>query len=275
MVDAFFLPLSSGRRFCLHHRSHIAPDRGGIIYLHPFAEEMNKSRRMAGLQARALAAAGYDVLQIDLHGCGDSDGDFGDATWASWIDDALAAHAWLSQRVAAPIWFWGLRTGCLLAAAAARSIGAPTRLLFWQPVVSGKQYLQQFLRLKVAGEMLSGDAKGVMEALRQELAAGCPVEVAGYTLSPGLANGLEQAELQAPPAAQAVWLELSNRPDAQPTPATRTRAEQWRKAGWEIEHTLAAGPAFWQTVEIEDAPDLIEASLRAFGKDTVAAVAPT
>jgi len=53
---------------------------GSVLYGHPFAEEMNKSRRMAGLQARALARAGYDVLQIDLRGCGGSSGDFGDAS---------------------------------------------------------------------------------------------------------------------------------------------------------------------------------------------------
>ncbi|MBK8384562.1 MAG: hypothetical protein IPL11_02315 [Candidatus Accumulibacter sp.] len=41
----------------------------------------NKSWRIVPLQARALATAGYAVLQIDLMGCGDSSGDFGDATW--------------------------------------------------------------------------------------------------------------------------------------------------------------------------------------------------
>ena len=40
-----------------------------------WAEEMNKARRMAALQARLLAENGYAVLQIDLHGCGDSSGD--------------------------------------------------------------------------------------------------------------------------------------------------------------------------------------------------------
>jgi alpha/beta superfamily hydrolase len=42
------------------------------------AEELNKSRHVAAAQARAFAAAGYSVLQIDLYGCGDSSGDFGE-----------------------------------------------------------------------------------------------------------------------------------------------------------------------------------------------------
>ena len=48
-------------------------------------------------QARALAQAGYGVLQVDLLGCGDSTGDFADATWAAWLDDAQAAHRWLAE----------------------------------------------------------------------------------------------------------------------------------------------------------------------------------
>ena len=81
-TESFFLPIDEGRngqRFCLFHRAHGDVTKGSILYIHPFAEEMNKSRRMAALQARALAKAGYAVLQLDLLGCGDSSGDFGDA----------------------------------------------------------------------------------------------------------------------------------------------------------------------------------------------------
>ena len=100
-LDAFYLPATTGQRFCLFHQ----PDgrrawRGAVVYVHPFAEEMNRSRRMAALQARALAAAGFAVLQIDLHGCGDSSGDFGDASWEGWIEDVRLAAAWLRERSA-------------------------------------------------------------------------------------------------------------------------------------------------------------------------------
>ncbi len=54
---------------------------------------MNKSRRMAALQARAFAAMGFGVLQIDLFGCGDSSGDFSDARWDIWKQDLAIARA--------------------------------------------------------------------------------------------------------------------------------------------------------------------------------------
>jgi hypothetical protein len=49
------MPVDQRRVFCIEH----APPRrvrGAVLYVPPWAEEMNKSRRMAALQSRALAA---------------------------------------------------------------------------------------------------------------------------------------------------------------------------------------------------------------------------
>lgn len=275
--EAFFLPSTTaagGQRFCLYHPAHSATPSGLVLYIHPFAEEMNKSRRMAALQSRALAQAGFAVLQIDLHGCGDSSGDFGDATWQSWVDDVLQGCHWLNARHSGdaglsdvPLWLWGLRAGCLLAVDAARQLGAPCNFLFWQPPAAGKPLLQQFLRLKVAGDLMGGQAKGVMQALRQQLADGSAVEIAGYMVAPGLANGLEQATL-APPAdvggmQQVQWFELSTREDASLSPVSVQTIAQWQHAGFQVASSLVQGPAFWQTTEIEDAPELIRSTVSA------------
>jgi exosortase A-associated hydrolase 2 len=258
-LDAFYLPAAAGQRFCLFHQP---PDgrawRGALVYIHPFAEEMNKSRRMAALQARALALAGYAVLQIDLDGCGDSSGDFGDASWPRWIEDAILAAAWLRQRSDAPLWLWGLRTGALLAVEAASKIALPSRLLLWQPVHSGKQFVQQFLRLKLAGEMQGGDGKGLMARLREQLANGESVEIAGYRLSPSLACGLESAELSLPAqAARIELIELSSRPGAVLSPQASARLA----AAPVARGTVVGGPAFWQTAEIAECPELIATSI--------------
>ena len=77
--EALFLPAEPGFRFGLYFPPCSTQPRGGVLYCPPFAEEMNKSRRMAALQARAFAKAGYGVLLLDLYGCGDSSGDFSDA----------------------------------------------------------------------------------------------------------------------------------------------------------------------------------------------------
>lgn len=275
-LDAFFHPApDGGRRLYLHHTPpRGTPLRGGVLYLHPWAEEMNKSRRMAALASRALAADGWAVLQVDLLGCGDSSGDFADASWQAWTDDAVHAaawlHDWLQPRApAAPLWLWGLRAGALLACSAAPRLTMPLNLLFWQPVQQGKAALQQFLRLKAAAQLADGGGKAILDAARADLAAGRTVEVAGYALAPALAHGLEQAMLTPPPAVppggRLVWLETSTAAEPAASPAVQAALPRWQAAGWAADLRITPGPAFWQTTEIEDAPALVEATVAALG----------
>ncbi len=270
-MQAYFLAVEPGRRFCLFHPAHGRPPLGRVLYVHPFAEEMNKSRRMAALHARALAKAGFSVLQIDLLGCGDSSGTAADARWQDWVRDLVAAHRWLGERAAGPSWLWGLRAGALLAAQAAAQIDETCNFLFWQPANSGKLLVQQFLRLKAANELIGGAAKGVVAQLRQQLERGEPVNVAGYQLGPQLLHGFEAATLAPPasthPPGRLEWIELSNQADPALLPASVTALERWRSAGFTVNSQLAAGPAFWQTTEIEEAPALLAASLRALRAD--------
>ena len=181
-----------GRRTLLPVSSGCRPRRlGAAVYVHPFAEEMNKSRRMAALQARALSAAGISVLQIDLVGCGDSAGDFRDATWPAWVADVADAVRWLRARAG----FAPLRLGTPVRLPPCRRGGAMLEsapdLVFWQPVISGRQHLQQFLRLRVAGKLIGragADRTGTAE-LRARLESGATLDIAGYALVPGAGHG--------------------------------------------------------------------------------------
>jgi exosortase A-associated hydrolase 2 len=273
-VEPFLAPAHDTRdRFGLWHPP-AGVLRGLVLHLHPFAEEMNKSRRMAALQARALAKCGWGVLQFDLLGCGDSAGDFGDATWAAWLADTCWAAQQLRERAhapSAPLWLWGQRAGALLAVQAAERIadaeGRTPDLILWQPSGSGRLALQQFLRLKAAGGILAGEAKGVTAALTRELAAGRSVEVAGYRLHPAMAAGLDAATLAPPPKpARAVWLEVTSGDEPSLLPVSRVTIERWRATGWQVDAEAVEGPAFWQTAEIEDAPALIARTTQAVAR---------
>lgn len=297
-LEAFMLPAGAGRNhrlMALWHPPAGAPveqARGVVLYVHPFAEEMNKTRRMAALQARALAAAGYGVLQIDLKGCGDSSGEFGDASWQDWIADVHAAMRWLRERSTAPLTLWGLRAGCLVLADAAAQLpqGWPDEacdFVFWQPTPSGAPVLRQFLRTAAAAAFLEGGGKGVVDALRKRLAAGQAVEVGGYRINPALATGLEAARLPVPARlGRLVWLECSAvagpasaHPPLTPltplTPASVSASTAWRLAAARFEVRLVPGPPFWQTAEIETAPALIEATLAALHAGHAATTVPT
>jgi len=253
----------NGQRLCIHHTPASGAVHAAVLYTHPFAEEMNKSRRMAALCARSLAASGCAVLQIDLLGCGDSSGDFGDATWDDWLADVERGARWLQTQHDAPMWFWGLRSGCLLNVEASARLRTPAKQLFWQPPPSGKVLLQQFLRIKLVSSLAEDKGNSDQEP-RQQLAAGRAVEIAGYSLQPALAQGLERAKLQPPAAvAPSIWLETSSREGGALLPATQAAATQWRDAGHPVQAEVVQGPAFWQTQEIEDAPALVAATVRA------------
>jgi uncharacterized protein len=266
-LQAFFIPTDDGQRYCVFHPAQGGTERGAVVYVHPLLEEMNKSRRMAAIQSRVLSEAGYAVLQIDLLGCGDSSGDFDDGTWDAWIDDVLLACRWLKARSDAPLWLWGLRAGCLLAAQAARRLERPKGLLFWQPPTAGKMLLQQLLRLGTAGDMLDGRAKGTMDKLRARLAAGESVEIAGYRLTSALARDLLIAFLEPPTTAGSVaWLEISEREDTSLLPGSTATIQRFRQAGHAVKTQVIRGPAFWQATEIQEVPALIDATLAAISE---------
>jgi len=261
-LQPVFLSGDAGQRFCLFYPASGGVAHGALIHIHPFAEEMNKSRRIVAIQSRALALAGYDVLQIDLAGCGDSEGDFVDANWQVWLADVLLAYRWLRGRSSAPLTLWGVRLGCLLAVDVAEHLPEPANFLFWQPVILGRLHWQQFLRLKWAGELLGGEVKGVVKETEDRVAAGLPVEVAGYTVSARLARSILQSELR--PAfrtARLTWLEVSRCERADLPAPSRQAIDCWLAAGFAVDAVVVHGVPFWQTTEIEEVPTLVEATL--------------
>lgn len=264
--NPLFLDGADGPLFCIHYPPGVGKAlRGALLFVPPFAEEMNRARRMVVLQARRLAGLGFHVLLLDLYGTGDSGGDFGEACWEGWLADIDRAKAWLGQQSGLPVGLWGLRTGCLLAAEHQKqNEEKPSSLLLWQPVANGQLFLTQFLRLKIAAAMAAA-AEGAEEkgpstkALRQALLDGQALEVAGYDLSPGVAHGLDVARLgKAVPVAgsSAIWLEVGQGEDPSLPPASQTVVEAWRDAGVEILAGKVPGSSFWSIEETTLVPAL-------------------
>lgn len=266
-IAPFFLSGESGPLFCIH----ITPKeekatRGQILYLHPFAEEMHKSRRMAALQSRRLAMAGYAVLQLDLAGCGDSWGDFGDARWHRWINDANLAIQWLDDRARdVPLLLWGLRLGAMLAVDLAARLPRVSGLLLWNPVTNGELFLNQFLRIKLASEMLSeGRAQTGTRQLREQLKGGESVEVGGYLLAAELAEAISAGRLDAmTPPGRVAWIDVVADVQSPTVPASQNVMRKWIDQGCTLYSTRVQGESFWATQEITECPALLKATLNA------------
>jgi exosortase A-associated hydrolase 2 len=269
-AEPFFLKTNAGDRFCLFHSPASGLEcQGAFVYIHPFAEEMNKSRRMAALQAKRFAKDGLAVLQIDLHGCGDSEGDFADARWDIWLKDVEIAVDWLANRCSMAPGLWGLRLGGLLALDfAARSDRKLDSVLLWQPVLNGESYMTQFLRTRVASAMLSGEqgkSEGTQD-LRSRLRNGESLEIAGYELAPALLESIDRLNandlvlLDRP----VHWLEVVAEAGRQMPPAASKIASNWTRHGVDLHCRTVPGPAFWLAQEITDSPELLTATSNVF-----------
>ncbi len=265
-MEPFFLGVDAGQRFCLFHPP-LGQCRAALLYVHPFAEELNKTRRMAALQARALSAQGIGVLQIDLHGCGDSDGDFADARWEGWLRDLAAAGAWLGKRLNQPVGLWGLRLGALLALDyARRATHRLGPLVLWQPAPSGAAALTQFLRLQLAHDMLAdgGAAAHDTATMRAALRRGEIVEVAGYRLDGALAGAIDALDIGAlAPSVPTLWFDVASAAGRPLAPASARVVDSWRAAGTQVNVHAVAGQPFWSTQETVEVPTLVAATCAA------------
>ncbi|NHZ83314.1 hydrolase 2, exosortase A system-associated [Massilia sp. CCM 8695] len=268
-VEPFFFNVETGTRFSLYHAP--APQlraRGAILYVHPFADEMNKSRRMATLQARRFAAAGYAVLQIDLFGCGDSCGDSSQARWEAWKCDLEVARAWLAERAAGlPLHLWGLRLGGLLALDFA--CGAPVDgVILWQPFLNGRTCINQFLRQGLAARMQAGDPArfGTTSQLRADLLARGMLEAGGYELAAPLVHAIDAcdaAALPLPPC-QVHWF-ASGSPAPHRLAASAERiARRWSARGTTLHFHAIEGVPFWGANDIAECPALLAATSAVF-----------
>lgn len=266
-VRPFLLPGTRGTLAAVYYppigRLHPA---GDVLVVPSFAEEMNRCRAMVSMQARALVRVGVGTLVLDPYGTGESEGSFVEGTWHQWLDDLGRGIAWLRERGNGCRTLWGVRVGALLAADLVQRDPGIERLLLWQPVLNGKTYFTQFLRIRIAAEIEDPNGVKSTDELRRQLAEGQPIEVSGYSIGPELAAAFDRARMPDP----AKWAQFSTTwfevlPSAEASvPRTSTKTVEDLKAlNASIEFQSVIGPPFWQVHEREVALDLIEATTHA------------
>ena len=260
-AEHFFLSTAAGQRYCVYHPVQ-GELRAALLYVAPFGEEMNRTRRASALAARALAEQGCAVLRIDLYGSGDSDGEFGEARWNTWHDDLALGHAWLERKTGCTVGLWGVRLGALLALDYARTAVLPIAcFVLWQPVLRGEAYMNQLLRLRLASEMLTGgstDSKALRATLRMEA-----LEIGGYLIAPALVEAIEALDAAAlpTPAAPVHWLDVVPAGGRPLSSSSRQLAWAWRAQGAAVDLQAVPDDACWTTQEIAECPQLRAATL--------------
>jgi pimeloyl-ACP methyl ester carboxylesterase len=101
--------------------------------------------------ARKLAALGLHVLRFDYYATGDSAGAPEEGRLPRWVSNAMAAVDELRARSAVrSVDIGGLRMGGAVALLTAAQHRGVDRVVMWDPVVTGPEYLDEVLALQAA-----------------------------------------------------------------------------------------------------------------------------
>lgn len=154
-----------------------------VILVPPFAEEMNRSKRMYVLCARMLANSGMHAICFDFSGTGDSTGGWGDFTYKDWVNDLSDVYQYTSS-YADEINFIALRFGALVLMD--MILDDQLRLkkcLLWDPIESGQVLTRQFVRMKIAAAMADTSKKITTQQVLQEMSDDGYLESSGYHIT--------------------------------------------------------------------------------------------
>ena len=260
------LPGARGQLTALYYEPVGAPAPfGDILFVPSFGEELNRCRSMVSMQARLLAGLGIGTLILDPYGTGDSGGKHADGTWAGWRDDLRLGIEWLRAAGNGCSTLWGARLGAVMASELASEDRGIARLLLWQPMLSGKTFYTQFLRIRVAAELDQPDGVKSTEELRRRSREGEVLEVSGYHINPTLARELDEvkfADAAALRHCKLLWCEVVASEEAPVAQANRNAIEAYRAAGLGLDFERVVGPLFWHVHERVVTPRLLEASTR-------------
>lgn len=159
-------------------------------------QEATRTASMYRVVADRLAREGSISLTFDFHGTGDSPGDEGDQSLQAWTHDIESAHARLSEEVEVGVVWFAMGIMCHSALrAAARVARPPTRIILWEPVLNGAEYVDRLLaahRQELTHEYHLPWARLIGQGRVQE--PQIPGEVLGFDVGESLA-----AELKALP----------------------------------------------------------------------------
>lgn len=114
----------------------------GVIISNPLGHEYTRLHRTLSVLAKELAAQGFHTFRYDYYGAGDSYGDETELNLESSVKDLKQVVSELKEGFDIDsLCLIGVRYGTVLSMMAAEVI-KPEALVLWNPVLSGKEYIE-------------------------------------------------------------------------------------------------------------------------------------
>lgn len=233
-----------------------------MVFLPAFGEEMNRCRALVATQARNFAARGISCTVLDFTGTGDSEGELAQASMEQW--EANVHHV-IDSRLSeceAPVVLWGFRLGATIALNICSQVSpSPVAAVLWQPVLSGKRFVTQLLRQRVAGLVGKNLPPETTQDIRQKLADGAEVDVGGYLLGGRLIEDIEKLSVDAAQISLGTavhWFENVDESNVEVSFATQKAISRLSSNGLQVELKMFSDPPIWQLHKRADAPQLLD-----------------
>ena len=146
--EPFYFGKASQRLYGFHHFPQNSAMRDCAVTLcSPIGQEYIRSHRAIFQLAMHLSRAGFHVLRFDYFGCGDSEGDFEEGSFAQWTGDIHRAIAEIEERSGlTSTCLIGFRTGATLALRAAADRRLVKSVILWEPIWDGRLYLRELAK---------------------------------------------------------------------------------------------------------------------------------
>lgn len=222
-----------------------SPSDRGVVLCYPHGPDYDSAFRSFRILATRLSRAGFHVLRFDYWGTGDSLGNIENASIDHWTADTVAAIQELRTscdlRQVAVV---GLRLGATVASIAAAECGAVDRLVAWEPVLDGTEYLADLRGLHqqwLTDERRNGRAKSAADD-----------DLLDYDLTPTIQSDLENLSLLSLSEPPAPFVYVVRQEQS----ADRAEFATWlRSVGANVDADMVDGPTIWsRTRSMPEAP---------------------
>ena len=182
----FFFDGNGYQLFGVFHEPEGGPKKQGFVFCSPFAEEKLWAHRVFVSFARALAGLGWPVLRFDYMGNGDSEGDFEESSVETMLSDIECAVRALREKMLGveSMGLLGLRFGATLAAMAGANAGEIEKIVLWEPIINGSNYMKEMIRINLSTQAwVYKEIRHNTESLVQMMKEGKTVNIDGYEMS--------------------------------------------------------------------------------------------
>ena len=199
-TDFHYLPSSKNSQIFIacyvpFERGEVIENSQSVIFVPPFAEEMNRSKRMYVLCARLLADAGIHSICFDFAGTGDSSGEWGDFDYSDWKNNLINVYQY-AKKSTPNVSLITLRDSALISLDLIKQAEIQVnKCVLWDPMDSGEVLTRQLIRMKIANAMTSDFKKITTQEVLDGIEQAGYLEVAGYHISSDLMTSLKSQKI--------------------------------------------------------------------------------